>query len=340
MHSRLFESKDLNVKTFRYKFIMKGMNHMDFFDSMRAISEMVSDVDSQEQQQMYSNPTSFAAEFSSFKAEPVLYPNATQYISPYAYDNWGGVTGIIASFDESTRSPGTIIENKIDPNKIYSAELAALRSSAADQVRITKLFEKKLMEGLRDKDKFGLNENDIEAMQALTAARSAVTGINKEMINIKKNISELRLKQQQQQTRMTQPSNGGDVLPTTASSMGESTHEILDRIFESASHPVDLPTVQYDPNVAAQEADNASSLLNSMVSNPLDPYTRHESMNPQTYVVLGDNDDDTEFATYSESTGELLDDYPNPVANLVKIDRNAGIAVDEFNREYPLRMKD
>ena len=44
------------------------------------------------------------------------------------------------------------------------------------------------MEGLTDRGKFGLNEADIMAMQALTSARSAITAINKEQIAIKKNI--------------------------------------------------------------------------------------------------------------------------------------------------------
>lgn len=311
---------------------------MSFFDSIGEMEHLIPDLESQQQQQMYTNPQAFVNEFNAYRMEPTLYPNATQYISPYAYDNWGGVTGIIASFDESARAPGTIIDNKIDPNKIYTAELAALRTSAADQVRITKLFEKKLMEGLKDKDKFGLNENDIEAMQALTAARSAVTGINKEMINIKKNISELRLKQQQQQMARGVASQGdGAVLPTTNSDLG---HSVLDDIFDKlpAGTPIHYEST-YDPQAVAADIDRAVGILDGTVNaGQIDKYTRYENENPSTVVLIGDSDDDTEFATFSES-GELLDDYPNPVSDITEINREAGYAKDSLNRTYELRKK-
>jgi len=312
---------------------------MSLFDAIGEMEHLIPDIESQQQQQMYTNPQSFANEFNAYRMEPTLYPNATQYISPYAYDNWGGVTGIIASFDESSRAPATIIDNKIDPNKIYTAELAALRTSAADQVRITKLFEKKLMEGLKDKDKFGLNENDIEAMQALTAARSAVTGINKEMINIKKNISELRLKQQQQQLARGGTPQGGDpgVLPTTGSDIG---HSVLDDIFDKlpAGVPVNYND-SYDPQTIASDIDRAEDILNGAVGlGKLDKYTQYETENPTTVVLIGDSDEDTEFATFSES-GELLDDYPNPVSDITEINREAGYAKDSLNRTYELRKK-
>jgi hypothetical protein len=312
---------------------------MSLFDSINETENLIPDIESQQQQMMYTDPQAFANEFNAYKAEPTLYPNATQYISPYAYDNWGGVTGIIASFDESSRAPGTIIDNKIDPNKIYTAELAALRTSAADQIRITKLFEKKLMEGLKDKDKFGLNENDILAMQALTSARAAVTGINKEMIGIKKNISELRLKQQQQQMSRT-GAQGGDpgVLPTTSSDIG---HSVLDDIFDKlpAGTPINYEATAYDPQTVQSDIDNATGILDGVMdAGKLDKYTQYETANPSTVVLIGDTDEDTEFATFSES-GELLEDYPTPISDIVEVDRQAGYAKDSLNRTYELRKK-
>jgi hypothetical protein len=314
---------------------------MSIFDTLHETEHLIPDPESQQPAYTGADPQTFANEFNAYKSEPTLYPNATQYISPYTYDNWGGVTGIIASFDESSRAPGTIIDNKIDPNKIYTAELAALRSSAADQIRITKLFEKKLMEGLKDKDKFGLNENDILAMQALTSARTAVTGINKEMIGIKKNISELRLKQQQQQMARggANTSDGGAVLPTTSGS--DLGHSVLDDIFDKlpGGTPIAYGNNTYDPTTVQADVDRATGILDTMVNiGKLDKYTMYESENPNTVVLVGDSDEDTEFATYSES-GELLEDYPNPVSDIVEINREGGYAKDSLNRTYELRKK-
>lgn len=312
---------------------------MGLFDSMRELSGMFPEQESQQEQQLYYDTTQFANEFNSYRTEPTLFPNATQYISPFMEDNWGGVTGIIASLDEASRSPGAIIENRIDPNKIYTSELAALRTSAADQVRITKLFEKKLMEGLKDKDKFGLNENDILAMQALTAARSAVTGINKEMINIKKNISELRLKQQQNAVR--QQTVGGDpgVMPTTPGSM-EMGHSSLDDLFNStAATAMTANASGYDTQASPEDINRAIQTLDDVIDvGGLSKYTKYETENPTTVVLIGDTDDDVEYATYNEN-GDLMMDYPNPISDIVEINREAGYAKDSLLRTYELRKK-
>lgn len=312
---------------------------MSLFDSLREAEQIAPNTDATNQATLY-DPAAIASEFSSYKSEPTLYPNATQYISPYAYDNWGGVTGILAAFDESARSPVTIIENKIDPNKIYTSELAALRSSAADQIRITKLFEKKLMEGLKDKDKFGLNENDIMAMQSLTAARSAVTAINKEMITIKKNISELRLKQEQarQAQQRTSEATGG-VVPSTAGQTDDIGRSVLDKIFQLPGVEVDYNNAVYDQSQIMQDVDKAASIIDGMTeAGMIDSRTRYEHLNPTTYVQIGQSDDDVEFVTYSES-GDIIEDYPNPITNIIEIDRENGRAKDNLHQEYPIRSK-
>ena len=67
-------------------------------------------------------------------------------------------------------------------------------------------------------------------------------------------------------------------------------------------------------------------------------YTQYERLNPTTYLMVGQSDDDVEFATFS-SDGELLEDYPNPVSNIEKIDRDLGVAIDDLKRKYPIRKK-
>ena len=133
-------------------------------------------------------------EFVGFKTSPVLY-NMDGFISPYASNNWGGTTNILQYINDESRLPQ--FENKIDPNKIFSSEINGLRALAADQQRITKMFETRLRESLSEKGKMGLTEEDIEAMSALTAARSAIAGTYKEQVAIKKNIADIRIKQAQ-----------------------------------------------------------------------------------------------------------------------------------------------
>ena len=72
-----------------------------------------------------------------------------------------------------------------------------------------KIFEKRLQESLTEKRKVGLTEEDVLAMQALTAANNAIVSSINQQVNIKKTIADLRIKQQQQQnTVATAQANG------------------------------------------------------------------------------------------------------------------------------------
>lgn len=266
--------------------------------------------------------------YKSLSVSPVLY-NMDTYISPYPTNNWGNPSGILAMLNDESRLPA--IDQKIDPNRIFNSDLAALRALASDQQKIVKLFDKRLTESLSEKGKVGLTEEEIEAMQALTAARSAITGISKEQANIKKSIAELRIKQQQNIAKAN-ALNGGDGSgqPMSSVTVGRS---IMDSIFDTSGQNIsgsyNAPTYS-DGNDLLGDVVNADTSINQM---------QYENMNPTTYVVLGDTDDDVEFATYADD-GTLLPDYPNPTSIIEKIDRDAMIAIDDLMVSYPIRNKD
>jgi hypothetical protein len=260
---------------------------MNLFDSLNNACELTKDItterEEQQIQQMYPDPTQWSEAYQAFKTAPSLFPNmATLICSPYPEDNWGDINGIVSTFDEECRLPRQ--DDHIDPNKIYTSDIASLRSLAADQIRITKLFEKKLTESLKEKDKFGLNEADIMAMQALTAARSAVTAINKEQIQIKKNIADIRLKQQQNKYSGGS-GNGGNGMDTSTPGYTTSAQigrQIMDDIFNMPGNVVET-NIPYDSqptndiDMAAHVLDDIVNVGNSIV---------HETMNPTTYAVM------------------------------------------------------
>lgn len=285
---------------------------------------------------------SWEESYNGFKSRPTLY-NMEGYISPYPSNNWNANSVIINALGDDSRLP-PMNDRALDPNKIFNADINALRSLAADQTRVTKMFERKLIEGLSEKGKFGLNENDILAMQALTAARTAVTNINKEQVNIKKNIADLKIKQQQNNARVASAGNGNNPgsdlsgKPASAVDVGRS---ILDSIFDSSiSNASSLPTGQMasaNNEYSSTSLDSASSILDDII-----PTTStsigYEASKPTTYVVVGSLDDDVEYVTY-DAEGNEMPDFPNPTARIEKIDREAGIATDELLVEYPLKQK-
>lgn len=272
--------------------------------------------------------------YDKFSERPKFNPNIDGYISPYASGHWGASSDIIQGI--AARMELGPMEEKIDPNKIFTSDIAALKTLAADQIKIVKLFERKLIESLNDKGKFGLNEDDIEAMQALTSARSAITQINKEQIAVKKNIAELKIKQSQQAAA----ANGtqGQTNPRSISTF-EVGRSIMDNIFDAQP----MQQQQQQPVVAnypTMDLDQAADVLDNIVdAGSIAATTVYESSGPTTYVVVGDSDSDTEFVTLS-STGEVLSDYPNPTSKITDVNRQSKTALDEFMVSYPVKYKD
>lgn len=270
-------------------------------------------------------PANWEETFKGFKSSPVLY-NMDGYISPYASQNWGGTSSILQYLDDDAKSGA--LGNKIDPNRIFSSEINGLRALAADQQKITKLFEKRLMESLNEKGKVGLTEEDVEAMAALTSARSAITAISKEQVAIKKNIADIKIKQNQ-----ANGSTGGSST-TSEKSLGSSMdigRSILDNIFDAPSTPT-IP-ITYNPTTT----NDASKVIDDLIPT-VDPNISHESSDPTTYVMLGETDDDVEYATYA-SDGSLIPDFRNPSGRITNIDRDSKTATNEFLESYPIKFK-
>jgi hypothetical protein len=180
------------------------------------------------------------------------------YISPYASGNWGSVSNILKTLDDTSRLPA--LSDRIDPNKIFTSDISALRVLAADQQKITKMFEKKLVEGLTERGKVGLDENDIMAMQALTAARSAVTNINEKQITIKKHIADIKIKQQSTSDGNYNSSDSSTGKGLSAYDVGRS---MMDSIFEHGNAVI--PTTEYTP---AASTDDASQLIEDLIPTP------------------------------------------------------------------------
>jgi hypothetical protein len=281
-------------------------------------------------------PSTIHSQYTGFASRPVLY-NMDGWISPFPSNNWDFGAPIYATLDDESRFPG--LDNRLDPNKIFSSDLTALKTLAADQLKVTKLFEKRLMESLRERGKVGLTEEDVIAMQAVTAARSAVTSIQKEQSAIKKNIAEIRLKQQQQQAN-SQKYNGAPGAPDTVTNPMSNVgigRSILDDIFSASGSSIDMDTGSTIPTMQETDIAQANQVLDELVPTVGIPI-QYEHLNPTTYVLLGETDDDVEYATYA-ANGELLPEYPSPTTQIAKIDREALIAQDTLMENYPIKLK-
>lgn len=280
-------------------------------------------------------PVGWEEEFKGVRTYPTLY-QLDGYISPQPFMNWGTNSPVISQMAEDARN---IIEpQKLDPNKIFTSEIQSLRKISSEQYRVIKMFEKKFMECITEKGKFGLTEEDIEAFNALMSARGQLANTTKEQVAIKKNIAELKIKQNQaiKQAMGAQAGSSGDNGPMTSTdAIGRS---VLDNIFNVNfdSTPQVAPSNDY----VSMSASDASSILDSLIpSDNVSSYIQYESMQPKTYVVIGKDENDIEFQTYS-SSGELIPDYPNPTSKITNIDKDTGKATDDLLVQYDIKFRD
>lgn len=265
-------------------------------------------------------------EMANYKHQPTYY-HVDAYMSPYVSNHWESGSPVIKNiFDESRLPP---LSDKIDPNKIFNSDIAALRALANDQSKRIKLFDRVFVKSLTDKNKYGLTEEDVAALQALTAACNAITSINKEQINIKKNIAELRIKQNN-----SQPSSvSSDGLSRSNVSDIDLGRSVLDSLFESS---VSLDNYNPTPpnEYSSASLDAASSMLDQIVSPSAQ--TQFEAMGVKPYVVVGETTADTEFQAF-DSAGNIVPGYKLPTSTIDVVDLESGTAIDSFGQSYGIK---
>lgn len=262
-----------------------------------------------------------------------MYYNLDGYISPHSYMNWGSNSEIVTSIIEDCKVPAFL--DRLDPNQIFTPDMAELRKLASDQNKIVKMFERRLMESLTSQGKVGLDESDIEAMQALTAARSAITSINKEKTGIKTKIAELKIKQQS----LANGSAGGNGGTGNATAQNPyAARSIMDNIFELSmrnnppqSSTVDFPVPEVDP----------SSIETEEISSGDTTMTELEILQPKTYVVVDSNGDprSAEYLTRDQNMNEITN-YPNPTKPIVDVDLNTGDATNEIGQHFQIEIRE
>ena len=281
-------------------------------------------------------PVGWEEDFKNLRTYPSLY-NLDGYVNPQPYFNWGNCSPVIAQMSEDARA--IINPDKIEPHKIFTSEVQSLRKISSDQHRIIKMFEKKFMECITEKGKFGLTEEDVLAFNALIQARSQLTANTKEQVAIKKSIAELKIKQNQAMKQAATAGGKDGVSGGEVTSMDAVGKSVLDNIFN-----MDFTNTAPAPSPAGNEFENmspvdASSILDALIPNSdVSAHIRYESMQPKTYVVIGQDENDIEFQTYSAS-GELIPDYPNPTSKITNIDKDTGKATDDLLVQYDIKYK-
>ena len=249
------------------------------------------------------------------------YFNTNRYIEPYASRYFGSSIETVTACEDLSFVP--INDQRIDPNKIFNTDIQSLKSLAAEQYKLTKLFEKKFTEVLSDKNKYGLTEDDVAAMQALTAAKTAIGNYTKEIVNIKKVSTELKIKAQQAAREQSMVAGTGKT--NGSSNPYSSAKDLLDNIFDAAK---DVPGSFGSYDAPSINPDTFSSLP-SVDSNIL-----NESRGVVTKVRVGATDDDVTFVSYDRDGNPMPDVITPSVDDIVNVDRASHTVTTKTHEVY------
>ena len=259
---------------------------------------------------------------------PSIYTNP-RYFEPYSSMYFGSSVEAVNAVEDPSFIP--VFDRRLDPNKIFSADIQAAKTVTADQTKMKKLFEKRLQESLSEKGKVGLTEEDVLAMQALTAANNAIVSSINQQVNIKKTIADLRIKQQQ---NTNAGANAQAAAGATGGKYGSSPMDIgrsmMDSVFASASKYSTPSNSTVDYNAPSVDPTTIDEMLPSVGDN-----IEFESRDIKPVVTVRGNRDET--AEYAYMQGDkLLDEAVNRSVSIAVIDREKHVARDAMNQEYKL----
>jgi hypothetical protein len=312
----------------------------NFLDALNRFQTDIPTIDEAREMVIESQPTPLPVNPDDYKWEwqkeydalrSAANTTMSGYISPYEGTGWGGNPLIINNLERLFEAA---TEAKLEPSKLFTSETAQLRTIGSDQYKILRLFESKLKESLTEKGKFGLNEMDIEGLQALTAGKGVMISAVKEQVAIKAKQAELRIKQQAAEAGGGTGRGGVAGDSSSTSNAYGFGREFMDSII---NNPIPDNVVYEVPATTNTSLEDASNLLDEITS--ASDVARFEASSVKPYVVVGNSDESAEFVAY-DSAGNVVTDYPLPSSTIVKVDRDANIAEDNLSRKFPIKYKD
>lgn len=255
------------------------------------------------------------------------------YVSPYEGTGWGGNPLVMNNLEKMFMAAA---ESKLDPMRMFTSETTQLRTIGADQAKILRLFENKLKESLTEKGKFGLNEMDIEGLQALTAGKNVLIATVKEQVAIQAKKAELKIKQQQA------AASGGGISGRSNDGIDTSSpygfgRSFIDNIFNT---PIPESTTTNIPATIGTEAtaETAASFIEGLtVGNTV---TNEAAGYVLKVIIDGDDDSSARFAMVDRDNNEVsLPDQSLPDSSNITVNRDIDKAYGDGLVPYDIIRK-
>ena len=216
----------------------------------------------------------------------------------------------------------------------FAPEINLMQNMLEDATRFTDSLQKKydIMENTKSSAR-GIGKFTTDLIGAINGARSLSKDLAKELINTKKTICELNMKERD---RLSKKDESGDDM-AYASKYLKSLLNVKRGEYGIGDDDIDdidsgdemLSDIRYNME------NNENYVGRSEESHK---YLKYENSKVTIHVSCTPNGDDPEFYAVSED-GTILDDYPVPTCSKVNVNPSTMIATDEYGEKYIVEFK-
>lgn len=216
----------------------------------------------------------------------------------------------------------------------FERENSIMRNLLQEQTKFTNSLQQRY--NILDQQKSsarGIGKFTTDLIGAINGARSLSKDLAKELINTKKTICELNMKERD---RLSKKDESGDDM-AYASKYLKSLLNVKRGEYGIGDDDIDdidsgdemLSDIRYNME------NNENYVARSEESHK---YLKYENSKVTIHVSCTPNGDDPEFYAVSED-GTILDDYPVPTCSKVNVNPSTMIATDEYGEKYIVEFK-
>ena len=220
-------------------------------------------------------------------------------------------------------------DNEVDFKQEFEPEIAIYSNLLQEQSRFTDSLQKEYDSLKSTKSSArGINKNMSDLMERITDARTLNMQLTEKIVNAKKLVAELTMKQKKELSTGIDGENLGDFASSYLKKM------IDERQNYFSGNGEDGEIVDYQ-----EDDDLYDSVLNDQLSgeersSDVDTQLKYENQKVQIYVhITNDDIENYEFLAMDENDN-VIPDYPLPIHSSISVNRSTNIATDSYGRKY------
>lgn len=222
-------------------------------------------------------------------------------------------------------------EEAVDYGKELEPEMHLLRNLLNEQSRFTDSLQKRydVMSNSKTAAR-GVGKFTTDLIGQITQARAASEKLVMDIINAKKTVAELNMKERKEKGALV-----GDGEDLSAFSSRFLQQVLKENRKDLSTYGNDAPMEGTDDdiydNIALELGDEEQR------SDEVDLFLKYEKRNPKVVAMVNSETEEYQLVAIAGDNGEILEDYPVPETDGLSINRSTNIATDDYHAKYEIK---